>query len=194
MKDSLLSHFRKTISLGREKEEYVLSKFNLSKIKKRDFLLESNTTCQYLSYVRKGCLRIYNIDDYLLESNVYFAVDDWWAVDLKSYIECSPARFNIQALTDCEILAIHKLNFNQLLNDVPELERWFRILLQNALIASENRINYKMSFTAEQRYLEFIKKYPTLESQISQKHVASYLGITAEYLSKIKAKRSKRKS
>lgn len=193
MQQNILTNFKRSISLTKAQEEHILSYFKPIRLKKREHLLQSNSICHDLAYVQKGNLRIYSVDDYVLESNIYFATDDWWAVDLKSFIEQAPARFSIQALTDCELLAIHKLNFEKLLEEIPVLEKWFRILLQNALIASENRIGNKISLTAEQRYLEFLKKYPNLETQIAQKHISSYLGITAEHLSKIKSRRIKSK-
>ncbi|MBO6516806.1 MAG: Crp/Fnr family transcriptional regulator [Bacteroidia bacterium] len=155
--------------------------------------MQNNQICKYLYYVQSGSLRVYGIDDHALENNVYFAIDDWWVVDLRSFVEETPARFNIQALTDCRLLSVHKSKFDYLLEQIPVLEKWFRILLQNALISSENRINNKIALTAELRYLEFLKKYPNLELQIAQKHIASYLGITAEHLSKIKSKRIRSK-
>jgi len=193
MEHSILNHFKRKVKLSPKQEDLILSKFKVRTLKKREVLLENYTTCNYLSYVKTGALRVYCIDDDMLESNVYFATEDWWVVDLKSFVDQSPARFNIQALTECELLTIHKSSFEELLEEVPALEKWFRILLQNALIASEDRIHHKISFTAEQRYVEFLKKYPSIETQISQKHVASYLGITAEHLSKIKSRRLKSK-
>lgn len=193
LQQKIISNFKKNISLSTEEEIYILSCFQKVKLNKREHLIESDTTCNYLHYINSGCLRIYSLDDYLLENNIYFALEDWWAVDLSSFIHHIPARFNIQALTHCELLRIHKSTFEKLLDDIPILEKWFRILLQNALISSENRINNKIALTAEQRYEKFLIKYPNLELQISQKHIASYLGITAEHLSKIKSRRIKSK-
>lgn len=189
MKSGLIDNIKRSVSLSLDEEAHVLSCFTTLQLHKRELLLQDNSICNQLSYVVSGSLRIYSIDDDLVENNVYFAVDDWWAFDLKSFIERSPARFNIQALTACTVETIHKGSFEKLLEEIPALEKWFRILLQNALISSENRIGYKISLTAEQRYAKFIDKYPTLERQISQKHIASYLGITAEHLSKIKSRR-----
>lgn len=192
--NSLIAHLKKVVSLNEEEEQKIWAKFKQNELRKRTFWVQNSEVCNYLSYVQKGSLRVFSIDEQLMENNVYFATDDWWVVDLKSFIECSPARFDIQALTDCTIYSIHKTNFDELLAEIPQLEKWFRTLLQNALIASENRINYKISFTAEERYIKFIEKYPTLERQISQKHIASYLGITPEHLSKIKSTRVSPKS
>lgn len=194
MSNNLINHFLKTIALTSEEEEIVLSKIKRKLIKNKEVILQEGSTCNYISYVNKGCMRIYSMDDYALESNVYFALEDWWTVDLKSFITSSEARFYIQALEDSELLQISKVAFDELLEEIPKLEKWFRILLQNALISSENRINTEIALDAEERYIKFLEKYPTLESRISQKHIASYLGVTPEFLSKLKSKRQKKKS
>lgn len=194
MANSLIKHFKKTISLSLEEEELIASKIREQHVKKRRFLLHKNSNCNQLSYIDQGCMRVYDVDDYLLENNIYFAMEDWWAIDLKSFIEESKARFYIQALTDCKLSQIHKVDFDRLLIQIPKLEKWFRVLLQNALISSENRINYKIALSAEERYRKFQQKYPGLESRVSQRHIASYLGISPEFLSKIRSKQFKRKS
>jgi CRP-like cAMP-binding protein len=193
MLNNLINHFKKTIELTQEEEQLILNRVSTKTIKKRDVLLNEGELCKHLSYIDSGCIRIFSMDDDELENNIYFALEDWWAVDLKSFLEKSTARFYIQALEECELNQIYKSDFEELLEEVPKLEKWFRILLQNALISSENRISTEISLSAEERYLKFLEKYPTLESRISQKHIASYLGISPEFLSKFKSKRLKRK-
>lgn len=190
---NIITNFKKSVSLNAEQQAYILSCFSEVSYKKREHLLEQNTICNYLYFIKSGCVRIYSTDDEMVENNIYFAIDDWWAVDLSSFIQQVPARFHIQALTPCTLSRIHKSNFEKLLNEIPVMEKWFRILLQNALISSENRINNKIALSAEKRYEAFLKKYPNLELQISQRHIASYLGISAEHLSKIKSRRLKTK-
>ncbi|WP_459209120.1 Crp/Fnr family transcriptional regulator [Aquimarina rhabdastrellae] len=194
MQPNIIEHFRKIITLTREEEELIASKIKKRHLKKRELLLEEGMICKHLSYINQGCMRIYSVDDYALEKTIFFSVEDWWAVDLKSFIEFSEARFYIEALTPCELTQIYKNDFEELLERIPKLEKWFRILLQNALISSEDRINYKMSLTAQERYLKFKEKYPILESRISQKHIASYLGISPEFLSSLRTKNLKKKS
>lgn len=189
---NLIQHIKNRIELSTQEEELFLSKFSFKKVPSRQSLLREGEVCKYFSYVHKGCLRVYSIDNNGFERNVFFTIEDWWTVDLKSFVEQSPARFHIETIEECQLFQISKNDFDHLLNEIPNLEKWFRILLQNALIASENRINYKSSLNAEERYLKFVDKYPFLETRISQKHIASYLGISPEFLSKLKAERWKK--
>lgn len=192
--ENIIAHLTKTIKLNTKEKDLIISKLQIKHLAKREHVLEAGSICRFLSYIHSGCLRVYSIDGATLENNIYFGVEDWWALDLKSFIEFTPARFHIQALTDCELYQISKTDFEYLLEHIPQLEKWFRILLQNALIASENRINDKIGCSAEERYSKFKQKYPMLESRISQKHIASYLGISPEFLSKMRAQSLNRNS
>lgn len=186
--DNLINHIIKRVAISEKKKQLIVKVAKKKSLAKKDVLLHAGEICSILSYVNKGCLRVYSVDENGFDKNVFFALEDWWVIDLKSFIEQSPARFSIEALEDCELIQLTKEGFDKLLTDVPELERWFRMLLQNALIASENRINNMVSLDAEERYLKFMDKYPSLESRVSQKHIASYLGVSPEFLSALKAK------
>lgn len=105
---------------------------------------------------------------------------------MQSYLTGLPATLSIEALEDCEVLAIEKNDLNRLFEQIPTLNTWFRILLQNAFVAQQQRIFASISYTAEERYAFFIRKYPQLEQRIPQHHVASYLGVSAETLSRIR--------
>lgn len=188
----LIQHIKSRIKIAAADEELIASKFFKKTVGKKTFLLQEGEVNMQLSYVHKGCLRIYAVDDNGFEKNVFFGLEDWWVMDLKSFVEQTPARFYIEAIENSELYQISKYDFDRLLEQVPQMEKWFRMLLQNALIASEDRINYKSSLSAEERYLKFLEKYPLLETRIPQKHIASYLGISPEFLSKLKAERWKR--
>lgn len=194
MQSNLIRHLKQNVNLTEKEEQLIISKIKVQSVRKKEMFLKEGSTCKQLSYLNSGCARVYTIDDYALENNIYFALEDWWAIDLKSFIEQSPARFYIQALEACELHQIYASDFHELLEEIPQLEKWFRILLQNALISSENRINHKIQLNAEDRYQKFLEKYPSLEARISQKHIASYLGISPEFLSSLKAKLLKRKT
>ena len=191
MKNPLILHITKQVQLSPEEVELILSVVKKKVLGKKKFLLYEGQTCRYLSYVESGCLRIYSINKRGLEHIVFFAIEDWWAIELKSFIQQTPSRFFIETIHDSTLLQISKTDFDMLLDKIPKLEKWFRILLQNALISSEDRIDNKTALRASDRYNRFIEKYPTLESQISQKYIASYLGISPEFLSTLKAKRWK---
>ena len=142
---NLIQHIKNRIQIEPQDEEIILSKFHLKRVSSKETLLKEGEVCNRLSYVDKGCLRVYAIDDNGVEKNVFFTVEDWWTVDLKSFIEQSPARFYIDTIEECELFQIKKTDFEELLAQLPKLEKWFRLLLQNALISSENRISYKSS-------------------------------------------------
>ncbi len=187
MTHSLIKNIEKHVSLSSAEIETIKTVLKTKKLKRKEFLLKEKEFCTSLSYVQSGCLKIHTVDEEGVEHIIFFALEDWWAVDLKSFVSDTSARFSIEAMEDCELLQLSHMDFNKLLEKIPKLEKWFRILLQNALIASENRIDHKLSKKAEARYLEFLKKYPTLESRIPQRQIAAYLGITPEFLSKLKA-------
>lgn len=186
--DAIIKSINQYIQLNDVETNYFLSLLYPKTIKRKEYLLRPNDVCKYESFITKGCLRSYTIDDTGIEHIVMFAVENWWTGDLYSFLTQTPCSFIIDALEDTEVLQISKDNLEKLYEKVPKFERFFRIILQNAFVAQQQRINQNLSFTAAERYLYFIKKYPQLEQRIPQKQVASYLGITPEFLSMIRRK------
>lgn len=184
---SIIGHIQRLISLTPEETQHIKNLVRTRKISKKEFLLKSDEICRHLVYIKKGCIKTYRFDQNGLEHIIFFSLEDWWAVDLKSFVTQTGARFFIQAIENCEIDYISRDNFYQLLDQLPKLEKWFRVLLQNALISTEDRVERELSLSAEERYHQFIQKYPTLERRISQRQIASYLGITPEFLSKLRS-------
>lgn len=131
---------------------------------------------------------MYSIDENGQEHIVMFGVEGWWVSDLYSFLTESRASYFIDALEDTELLQISKTKLDLLYDRVPKFDRFFRIILQNAFISQQDRINQNLSFTAEQRYLNFLEKYPLLEQRIPQKQVAAYLGMTPVFLSMLRKK------
>ena len=154
--------------------------------------MKQGDICKAENFIVSGCLRTYTIDGNGFEHILMFGVEDWWVGDLFSFLTENPTNYFIDALEDTEILQITKPNLDKLYERVPKFERFFRLILQNAFIAQQQRINQSLSFTAEQRYLDFIKKYPQLEQRLSQKQVSAYLGITLVFLSMLRRKLSKK--
>lgn len=186
MFDSLRAHIEKRVHLTghefAECKEYFLHR----KYRKRQFLLQEGEVCKSIGYVVKGCLRVYTIDNKGAEHIMQFAVKDWWVSDLNSYLSGSPATYNIDALHDSDVLLLEKSAREKLLQAVPKIERFFRLLMESNYIATHKRINDTLSASAEERYLSFIGTYPYLFEQIPQNQVASYLGITPQSLSRIR--------
>ncbi len=188
--DRILQNVAKHIQLDKTETDFFVSLLQHKTFKRKDYLLKQGNICKTENFIIKGCLRTYTIDEKGFEHNVMFGVEEWWVGDLYSFLTQTPANYFIDALEDTEILQITKENLDKLYERVPKFERFFRLILQNAFIAQQNRINQNLSFTAGQRYLDFIKKYPQLEQRISQKQVSAFLGITPVFLSMLRRKLS----
>ena len=191
---SILKNISKYINLQNHEIECFTTILKHKTVKQKEFLLRSGDVCRHETYVLKGCLRTYYTDDNGFEHVIYFSIEDWWAEDLFSFLTQTPAKYTIEALEDTEVLQIEKANLEKLYQQVPKFERFFRLSFQNAYIAQQERITQNLSFTAEERYTFFKKKYPYSEQRFSQKQVASYLGITPEFLSVLRKKMATRRN
>lgn len=187
----ILQNIGKHIQLSKTEEDYFVSLLQPRTLKRKEYLLKEGDVCKTENFITKGCLRTYTIDENGFEHTIMFATEDWWIGDLYGFWTQTPSSHFIEALENSELLQISKPNLDKLFETVPKFERFYRIVFQNALIAERQRINQNLSFTAEQRYQNFIEKYPNLENRISQKHIATFLGITPEFLSMIRNKIAK---
>lgn len=188
----LRRHFEKRVHLTDE-EFNICTKFFISKkLKKHQFLLNERDVCRYIGFVNSGCLREYKIDSKGVEHILQFAIEDWWVSDLHSFLSGLPATYNIDALQDSEVLLIEKSAREELLDNCPKMERFFRLLIETNHVATNQRISNSLSASAEERYLKFIKTYPKLFEQVPQNHIASYLGITPQSLSRIRKELSQK--
>lgn len=188
----ILQNISRHIQLDQTETDFFISLLQTKQLKRKEFLLKQGDICKTENFIVKGCVRTYTIDENGFEHIVMFGIEDWWVGDLYSFLTQSPATYFIDALEETEILQITKPDLDKLYARVPKFERFFRLILQNAFIAQQQRINQNLSFTAEQRYLEFIAKHPNLEQRLSQKQVSAYLGITPVFLSMIRKKLSRK--
>ncbi|MBS1556085.1 MAG: Crp/Fnr family transcriptional regulator [Bacteroidetes bacterium] len=186
--DKILDNIGKHVQLNEKEKGIFISLLQTKSIKRKEFLLKPGDICRTENFITQGCLRAYTVDENGFEHIVMFAMEDWWISDLYSFLTQTPATFFIDALEDTELLQLTKPNLDELYQRVPKFERFFRIILQNAFIAQQNRIRQNLSDPAEQRYLDFIKKYPKLEQRLSQKQISAYLGITPVFLSMLRRK------
>lgn len=189
----LLQNIKAHISLDKEETEFFLRLIKPNTIKRKDFLLKQGEICRYESFITKGCLRVYTLDNNGVEHVVMFGVENWWVSDLRSFLMQTPAQYMIDALEDTEVLQISKPDIDRLYERVPKFERFFRIILQNAFVAHQQRIEQNLSSSAEERYRFFTEKYPHMDQRIPQKLIASYLGITPVFLSILRRKQLKNK-
>ena len=158
-------------------------------IKKKTFLLRKGEVCNFEAYIVKGCIRTFYIDENGFEINLQFAVEDWWVSDIASFTDRKPSGLFIQTLEESELLMIDHDHKEQLFRTYPKFERMFRLMLQRNLSVLQNRFLATVSQPAEQRYLDFIQRYPDIQQRVPQHMIASYLGISAEFLSKIRKRR-----
>lgn len=161
-------------------------------IPKKNILLQEGEICNFEAFIIKGCIRTYYINENGFEVTLQFGIENWWASDMASFHEQTPSKVFIESLEDCDLLLLHRTTKEKLLKQVPKFERVFRIMVQRNLCATQNRLIGSISKTAQEKYLEFIEKYPTIPQRVAQHYIASYLGISAEFLSKVRAKLNKK--
>lgn len=188
----IANHIRKFVAISEDMEKELNKFFLVKKYKKNEYLLRLGNNVSFDFFIIKGCVRVFTLDDNGVEHNIVFASENWWTGDFAGFYKGLPACVSVQALEPCEVLALSKTNKDKLIQIFPELLTYFYELFQNAIIAQQDRIVQSLSFTAEKRYQLFLQNYPNLAHRISQKHIASYLGITPEFLSMIRAKIAKK--
>jgi CRP-like cAMP-binding protein len=186
--DLLISSISRHISLTTEEVEFFTSLLKSKFLANGEFLLREGDICKYESFVIKGCLKTYYLDENGFEHIIDFSIEEWWADDLYSLLTQTASKSNIKAIEDTEILQIGKTDLELLYQKIPKFERFFRILFQNAYITQREQINQALSASAEERYLLFLKKKPYAEKRFAQKDIASYLGVTPQFLSTLKKK------
>ncbi|MCW3807909.1 Crp/Fnr family transcriptional regulator [Plebeiibacterium marinum] len=184
--NKLLYYINKWAHLSKEDESVIKSAFEPVFIKKKQDLLVSGQVCDFLYFITQGCLRSFYIDSKGVEHVYQIRMDNNWIGDIDSYFTRLPSKYNIEALEDSNLLRIPVGRLEQLLVEIPGLERYFRILFQKAYINALNRLNATMWETAMDRYNEMLKEHPEIFQRVSLVHLASYLGITPESLSRIR--------
>jgi CRP-like cAMP-binding protein len=181
----LLQHIGRHITLSPEEQAHFTAILHYRAIKKKQFLSREGEIVRGPVFVTSGLLRSYSIDNNGYEHVIQFAPAGWWVGDIGSMIHQRPSILNVDALEDSEVLYITEADIDDLYERIPSFERFFRILTQNALSAHQARIVSILSLPAKERYAEFCRLYPSLIDCLPQKQVASYIGVTPEFLSKM---------
>lgn len=184
----ILKNISKHITLTKSEQEYFVSLLNSKQIKSKHFLLKAGEICKESAFVTSGCLRGYTVDKEGVEHILSFAPKDWWMGDMYSMLSQKPGNLNIEAMVNTEVIVLSKKNQDILYEKVPKFERFFRIIVEKSLVAYQQRLMDNLSLTAQERYLKFCTTYPAIINTIPQKQVAAYIGVTPEFLSKLKAK------
>jgi len=184
----ILQNIAQHISLTAQEQELFLSKTETKQYKAKTVLLNAGEICKESYFVNSGVLRSFNINDNIVEHVLSFATSGWWISDMYSYLSQKPGNLFIQVIEDAEVVVLTKENQEILYKEIPQLERFFRILIENSLVAHQQRLMDNLSLTAEERFDKFCKKYTNLIYSVPQKQIASYLGVTPEFFSKMKSK------
>jgi CRP-like cAMP-binding protein len=192
MFEKLIESIKEKVDLSESDIEILKPFFIPKKMRKRQYVLNAGDVCQYITFVEKGMLRSFTVDAEGYEHVVQFAIEGWWVSDVGSFVSGKDALYNIEALEDCELLHLNKSGMDELLVKLPVMERFFRLLMQGNIVALQRRVIAYMSLSAEEKYLKLMEVAPDVMQRASQQHIASYLSITPETLSRIRRKVSER--
>jgi len=179
-------YIKQFIELTPVEEDYILAKVKIKKYLKGQLVVKNGEVCRHENFVLSGCLKTFYIDNDGHEHVVMFAIENWWTADLGSFITQTAADLNVQCIENSELIQIHHNDLQQLYLEIPTLERFFRIIIQKAFVAAQKRIVNNFSLPAMELYLQFREHYSQIEQRVPQYMIASYLGMTKEFLSKIR--------
>lgn len=184
--DTFINQLSKYIELNQEEIELIRSKVIFRKYIKGHFVVQEGDICKHRSFVISGCLKTFHLDDNGHEHIIAFAIENWWAGDLGSFLTQTPAFFNVQCIEDTELIQLSKEDLEGLYETIPKLNKFFRSTIENAYVESRKRIINSFSLSAKTKYLQFKKQYPRIHQRIPKYMIAAYLGVTPEFLSRIR--------
>jgi len=188
MNINLIQHIRRYIDLS-ESEVLTLNKYlESTSFKKKEFVLHESNVCRNLYFVEKGCLRMYFINEKAVEQIVQFALDGWWISDFQSFINNRPSDYCIQTIEPSKIISINSNKLDELLSELPKLEKYFRIVMQKELAGAQLRSKLLYEMSKEEFYKHFCTSFPEFVQRVPQYMIASYLGLTPEYVSELRKK------
>lgn len=159
------------------------------KLRKHQYLLQEGDVCRYHCFICKGLLRTYSVDEKGNEHIIRFAMEDWWISDRESLLNETPSKFNIDAIEHAEVLLWSKTDMDQLVLELPVFGKMVNDILNKSFITSQNRIHEAISSSAEEKYRNFVTRYPAFALRAPQAMIASYLGIKPETLSRLRNKK-----
>ncbi|RFZ84286.1 Crp/Fnr family transcriptional regulator [Mucilaginibacter terrenus] len=192
MFDVFKTYLLDKISLTDEELERIRTVSIIKKLRKKQYLLQEGDVWKYDAFVASGCLRTYSVDEKGNEHIIGFAVENWWTGDRESLLTGQPSRFNVDAVEDSVVILFIHTNFEQLCKDIPAFNNMVNAILQRSFVTAQNRIQAALSYTAEEKYLNFVAKYPGFANRIPQSMIASYLGMTPETLSRVRSATAKK--
>lgn len=189
MINSIITHLKKHITLTPEEEELFLSYVEVKDIKKKEYLLREGEVCRDNYFITEGCCRLYLITAKGAEQVIQFGIENWWITEYSSLKSGKPSQFYLQAIEPSQVVVLPRENEAELFAKLPQLEKYFRLVLEKAYAAQLNRIHYIFNLTGEEQYLMMCDKYPDFIQRVPQYMLASFLGITPEFLSMLRGKK-----
>lgn len=184
--EQLISYFAKYIPLKEVERNELKQRVVERKVKRRQFLLHENEFCRHYTFVVSGCFKMYRVDNNAVEHIIQFAAENEWIMDIGSFHSGKESRLYIEAIEPSVILQIEKTNLIYLYHNYPKFDRIFRIIIENKHNELQDRVLQNISSTAQERYSSFLEQYPNLGNRLPNTQIASYIGITPEFLSKIR--------
>ncbi|RCH55794.1 Crp/Fnr family transcriptional regulator [Mucilaginibacter hurinus] len=189
MYPKLFTHIKKHVSLTDADEALITNKLTLTKLRKKTFILQPGKICQGNYFILKGCVRMYFVNKKLTEQITQFGLENWWLADYDSLYNQKPSTYYLQAVEDCELLLLTPQHETELISAIPQLQTYFRNMFEKSVIAAQRRIHYISSMNDEELYREFSRLFPEFIQRVPQYMLASYLGFTPQFLSRIRAKK-----
>jgi len=184
--EPLIAYFDSYVRLDSEEKDELARRVKERTLKRKEFLLQEGQVCRYYGFVVSGCLRTYAVDDAGKEHNLQFAAENDWAVDIGSFYSGKPGKLFIEAVEPSQLLLLEKCDVIDFYKLYAKFVRYFKVIFENKFVEMQNRVLQNISSTAEERYMAFLEQYPGLSNRLSSVHIASYLGVTPEFLSKIR--------
>lgn len=189
---AVINHLEQFIALTADERQLFDDKFAQRKVKRKEKLLKEGEVCKHYSFIISGCFRMYGVDERGYEHNIQFACENDWIMDIGSFHTKKPSKLFIESIEPSVVLQIEQKDLYFLYLNIPKLDRIFKVLIENKYVELQERVLQNFSSTAQQRYLAFLEQYPMLSNRLPNIHIASYLGITPEFLSKVRNDLSKR--
>lgn len=186
MYDVIFKHIEEKVPLKQDEKDFIMTFFKPKKLKKKQFVVVEGHVCSYLTFVSKGLLKAYHVDDKGNEHINQFSPEGWWTSDMSSFFSDGISFYSIDAMEDSEVLLLTSADFEKLTLQVPVMDRYFRLLFQNSLITKERRLISSHTHTADEKYRHILENNPDLIKRIPQNLLASYLGLSPETLSRLK--------
>jgi CRP-like cAMP-binding protein len=183
---SMFNFFKHILPLKQHEKDEIRAIARQRTIRKRQFILQEDDVCKHYTFVVTGCFRMFSVDKKGVEHNIQFAAENDWISDIGSFFSEKPSKLFIEAIEPSTILQIEKKDLLKLYTDSLKFNRNFRVIIENKYVELQNRVLQNISSTAEERYTDFIEQYPHLSNRLPSTQIASYLGVTPEFLSKVR--------